>query len=357
MEGYIGTLLEEARIRRGECSEPIDTVYFGGGTPSLLPPSLLRRLCEELRNILPLEHVREWSVEANPGTVSPEWLDTALEAGISRISLGMQAAQPAILAVLGRIHGPEAVSRSVALARQAGFRNLSLDVMFGIPGQTLPDWRETLDTALALAPDHLSAYGLIPEEGTPLEEDLREGRLKLPEPEEEREMYDLALRRLGKSGFEQYEISNFARPGYACRHNIGYWRQIPYLGLGLSAASMLPLPAPEGGFACLRRTNPVAFEEYERCVRHPETAAKLCSFEEVRGRDARFETLMLGLRMNEGVSEKDFETLHGVSMADCYGPVLTRLRDGGLLDFSDGCWRLTRRGMDIQNSVLTELME
>ncbi len=355
MDAYVSCLLKEAEAQRGQVTEPLDTVYLGGGTPSLLSPAALGRLLKGLRERLPIRPGAEWTSEANPGTLTAAWLDAARSGGVNRLSLGMQAAQPAILSVLGRIHRQEETEQSVRAARQAGFRNLNLDLMFGIPGQTRADWAETLEAALALGPEHLSAYGLIPEDGTPLTEDLRAGRLTLPEPEEEREMYGMLRDRLAAAGLFPYEVSNFARPGYACRHNIGYWRQVPCLGLGLSAASMLQLRRDAEGLRYLRVTNPRTLRAYRRLVE--EGAEEERERVPVSPAEARFETLMLGLRMYEGVSEADFLALHGVSLAACYGAKLRRLRDGGLMNRAGDRWFLTERGMDIQNAVLVELMD
>ena len=247
-EAYIEALIQEA-AGRSDVSEPLSTVYFGGGTPSLLPPALLSRLFSGMQASLDLSAVTECTVEANPGTVTEEWLETAVACGVNRISFGMQAYQRRLLEILGRIHRFDAVEESVRLARRAGIGNINLDLMFGIPEQTREDWRETLSAALSLRPDHISAYGLIPEEGTSLERDLTSGRLSLPEPEAERAMYDDAIRELERAGLAQYELSNFARPGKQCRHNIGYWDMTPYLGLGVSAASMFRLPDSAPSFS------------------------------------------------------------------------------------------------------------
>lgn len=307
----------------------------------------------------------EFTIEANPGTVTPDWAETALKLGINRISLGMQAAQPHILHFLGRIHTYEDVKRSVRIVRSAGFANLSLDLMFGIPGQSIEDWQSTLEAALSLSPDHISAYGLIPEEGTPLFKKLQEKQCTLPEPEYEREMYDLAIARLLHDHFYQYEISNFARPGYACKHNIGYWSQVPYIGLGVSAASMLPSEQlsdintlHSAGLSSVssyfRRKNPDNIELYCRTVRNTDYNNSETDY--IAGKNAEFETMMLGLRMNKGISESFFTEQYGISMNSVYGDSLTRLSDSGLLVYNQHICRLTRKGMDLQNSVLLELM-
>ena len=349
--GYLRDVTVEAASRAAELGpQEVETVYVGGGTPSLLPFPMMRSLLEEVFQYFPPAPAAEFTSEANPGTLTQAWLEGMAFLGLNRLSLGMQAAQDSLLSsVLGRIHQFGEVQQSVALARAAGIRNINLDLMFGIPGQSMDMWRESLSAALSLHPEHLSCYGLIPEPGTPLFDQLERGALTLPDEEDERLMYEDALIILRGHGFEQYEISNFARPGFACRHNIGYWRRVPYLGLGVSAASMFRLP----GNAALREKNPVSLAEFRRmtqgeCPREQETVSPM---------DARFETMMLGLRMNEGVSESAFLAEHGVPLERQYGGPLHRLQQAGLVDRRDGRWFLTRRGMDIQNAVLVELMD
>lgn len=352
---YVSTIVREAEMRCHEANEPVETVFIGGGTPSLLAPEQFSDLVRGIRNFFPFRDPVEFSVEANPGTVSERFLRAAVSAGVNRISLGMQAYQTPILQFLGRIHTFEDVKRSVGLIRSSGIRNINLDLIFGIPGQTLSEWKETLDAAISLSPDHISAYGLIPEEGTPLFRRLESKDAELPDPELERQMYDLAIRILRTAGLEQYEISNFARKGFECRHNIGYWNQAQYIGLGLSASSMLILNHHSDGLTCLRKTNPSDPVVYEEMIRSGDFSA--VDRETVLPAEARFETMMLSLRMNRGISESRFLELHGVTIESCYGDKLEQLLREGLLRHDNGTWSLTRRGMDIQNSILVELME
>lgn len=354
MGEYVDAVLREGKARAVALGNPaVDTVFLGGGTPSVLPAALLDQLLEGLLRLFPLKPGAEFTTEANPGTLTRPWLETAAAHGINRLSLGMQALQPSLLRTLGRIHDFDQVQQSVALARACGLQNISLDLMFGLPGQSRAMWRASLEAALSLEPQHLSCYGLIPEEGTQLSAMLQDGQLTLPDEEEERLMYDDCLTLLQEQGYRQYEISNFAKPGYACRHNLGYWRQVPYLGLGASAASMLP--AETADVAYQRQTNPRSIPAYLSMVRDGTWTQR--ETEPVTRAEARFETMMLGLRTMEGVSESTFLALHGVSLAACYGPRLQVLKSRGLLEYADGRWFLTRRGMDIQNSVLVELMD
>ena len=353
-EKYIGLILKEASSRIREAEESVQTVYIGGGTPSLLPEKLLRILISGLRGLYTIEEDAEITAEANPGTVSASWLSAAAGLGVNRLSFGMQAYQEHLLRILGRIHHFEEVMRSVELARQAGISNISLDLMFGIPEQTEYDWEETLNRALSLHPTHISTYGLIPEKGTPLLSDLNKGILSLPDPDAERRMYDLAISTLQQHGFSQYEISSFALANCECRHNIGYWTQVPYIGLGVSAASMTQIIRKKDGISYSRRTNPDTLSSYFSMM---ESDSSLYYCEKISPIEARFETMMLGFRMNRGIPEKAFQQMHGVTMESCYGDKLSDLEQKGLLIHTNGIWKMTRRGFDIQNSILVELME
>ncbi len=351
MSAYVDALLLEAEyMAQHAAGTALETAFIGGGTPSLLPPALLERMLNGLHDHFVFPDGMEFTTEANPGTLTEDWLHTAKAGGVNRLSLGLQASQPHLLRLLGRIHTLEDAITSVRMARQAGFDNISLDLMFGLPGQTPAMWRDTLHAALSLEPQHLSCYGLIPEEGTPLMRDLDAGRLVLPDEDDERQMYDDTLDTLARHGYLQYEISNFALPSCECRHNIGYWQQVPYIGLGASAASMLPDRQGER-----RLCNPAQINDYMDMVRDCRWTMRETTI--VTRKEMQFETLMLGLRMTQGVSEKEFWALHGVSMADCFGAKLRALEEQGLLLHQEGRWQLTRRGMDVQNTVLVDLMD
>ena len=353
MASYVDALLCEAAVQADRLHHPpMDTVFIGGGTPSLLPAPLLDQLLTGIRQLFSFADDVEFTTEANPGTLTEDWLKTAVCHGVNRLSMGMQAYHPELLRTLGRIHDFTQVEFSVAMACAAGISNISLDLMFGLPGQTRAQWLETLHAALTLHPQHLSCYGLIPEDGTPLKDDLDAGRLTLPDEETERAMYDDALALLAEHGYEQYEISNFALPGCACRHNLGYWQQIPYLGLGASASSML---TDSPGCAYTRETNPAAIDAYISMVQQQQWSQRECI--PITPREAMFETMMLGLRTNAGVSEAAFLQRHGTSLEQRYGQQLHSLQVRGLLTHRDDSWTLTRRGMDVQNAILVELMD
>lgn len=353
-EEYTELILKEARQRSGEICEPVHTVYIGGGTPSVLPVPVFRKLLKGLRTIYDMDSVKEFTCEANPGTLSDDWLACAVEYGVNRLSVGMQAYQPELLKTLGRIHQFDAVAQAVEMSHMAGIQNINLDLIFGIPGQSLPQWADTIGHALSLHPSHISAYGLIPEEGTPLYEDIQAGILTLPDPDDEREMYDYALNQFRQDGMAQYEISNFAIPGRECIHNIGYWSQVPYIGLGISASSMTNLSITDAGMTYIRKTNPASFSGYQKMVNESQPNPDP---EYIGPSESRFETMMLGLRMNKGVSDETFRKMHGLSVHESFGSKLEKMMDAGLLIHENGYWKMTRRGLDIQNMLLVELLD
>ena len=352
-EAYINLLLKEAELRAEEADEKITTIYLGGGTPSLLSSRLLEKLIRGLNSIFNLDSVSEFTSEANPGTVTEDWLEKAAELGVNRISFGMQASQDSLLCILGRIHRQDEVFHSMELARQAGFKNINLDLIFGIPTQTEDDWTQTLLTALSLHPEHISAYGLIPEEGTPLFNDLRMNRLQLPDADMERNMYSKAVSLLHSYGLQRYEISNFARPGCECMHNIGYWTQVPYIGVGISAASMTGFRSLPDGITYSRSTNPCSWADYRSMI----LGKKLPVPEVISPKEARFESVMLGFRMADGINEDTFMRMHKVSLEDCYGEKLHKYCENGLIIQEGHHWRMSERGFDIQNTILSDLMD
>lgn len=338
MAAYVERLCDEMRGYRGRVFQ---TVFIGGGTPSCLPEKLIKRLCDTLHACFVLAPGAEMTCEMNPGTVTDGFLKTIREAGFNRASMGMQAKGEKLLKTLGRTHRDHDVGRTAVLLKANGFDNFNIDLMFGIPGQTAQDVREAIQGAAALGASHISCYGLIVEENTPLARDIASGRQTLPDEEAERGMYDLAARLLKDKGYQQYEISNFAQKGRACRHNIGYWRQKPYLGVGLAAHSYV-----DG----VRFYNTEDLSEYLRGV-------TVAGRETLSPSDSRFETLMLGLRMTQGVRLKDFESLHGMTLQSAFGEKMKPLIKKELLEIKGGALKLTRRGMDVQNAVLVELMD
>ena len=341
MAPYVDAVLSEM-ARRGDRDAKdagVATLYIGGGTPSLLPPRLMERLLSGVRQFFHVLPGAEWSCECNPGTVTADFLAVLRDHGVNRLSMGAQESHNRLLRILGRIHDWDQVVSSVNLAQQFGFDSLNLDLMLGLPTQTLSDVAATLDAALALSPTHLSCYGLILEEGTPLTRAVQNGAYTLPDEDTERAMYELCRETLARHGFQQYEISNFAQPGFACRHNLDCWRRKEYLGLGCAACGFL---------GHVRYQNPARLSDYLDGKPPEETV--------ISPEDARFESVMLGLRAMEGVSDAAFQRAHGLTIREAFGDKLDRPLRQGLIHWEDGCLRLTRRGMDVQNAVLVELM-
>ena len=319
---------------------PVTTVYVGGGTPSILDPSLFLQLMKHARTVFPWSNDAEVSVEMNPGTITYDFLKAAKESGVNRVSMGAQSASDRLLRSLGRIHRAADVRDSMTKLREHGFRNINLDMMIGLPGQTLEDVLDTAECFMALDPTHISCYSLIVEEGTPMYDMVAHGSVDLPDEDLEREMYHRTAELLNNSGYRQYEISNFAKDGHACRHNLDCWNRGEYLGIGVSAASLI-------GHERIRNAPQISAYLADQT---PETIT-------LTEEDERFESVMLGLRLTAGLSNEEFFKRHGVRLQDVYGVTIDKLVGQGLLQWTDGHLHCTPRGADIQNEVLTEFME
>jgi oxygen-independent coproporphyrinogen-3 oxidase len=318
----------------------VATVFFGGGTPSILPVALIEELLVACREAFAVDAEAEISLEANPGTVDEAKLAGLRRLGVNRLSLGVQSARPDELALLGRLHSFEQAVQAVAMARRAGFDNLSLDLIYGLPDQSLLDWEVTLEASLALSPDHLSAYCLTVEEGTPLAEGVAAGRVPEPDPDLAAEMYELTEAVLDRDGFTHYEISNWAKPGRECRHNLVYWRDGDYLGFGAGAHSHR-----EGR----RWWNVRAPGEYVARVgagESPQAGGEVLSREQAMG-----EMMMMGLRLREGVSNARFRGRFGQGLGEVFGRELEELAEQGLIEWGGERARLTARGRLLGNRV------
>ena len=328
----------------------ITTVFIGGGTPSVPDPALIGAVLDQIRNKFFMAPDAEITIEANPGTLYKEKLEDYLEHGVNRLSLGLQSPQNRELKILGRIHTWEEFLESFSLAREAGFSNINIDLMSAIPDQTYEDWKKNLCTVAALGPEHISAYSLIVEEGTPFAAMAERGELPLPEEETERAMYEETIEVLAKYGFHRYEISNYARDGYECRHNVGYWIRRDYLGFGIGAASLIDN---------VRFQNEKSLGAY---LAHP-----LESREEEQTltvQDRMEETMFLGLRLTRGVSCVDFAEQYGRTVEEVYGEVIARNVADGLLTVTerkenqkkDRLLALTKRGLDLSNYVMAQFL-
>jgi oxygen-independent coproporphyrinogen-3 oxidase len=324
----------------------VPTVFFGGGTPSLLPLDLVEKLFRVSRLTFDVSRDVEITLEANPGTVTPAYLRGLRALGVNRLSLGVQSAHAEELRLLGRIHTWAQAVESVAWAREAGFENLNLDLIFGLPAQTPARWRETLEAALALEPEHLSLYDLSVEEGTVLAEQIARGKLPAPDEDLAAEMYELAEEMLAEAGFFHYEISNWAKADTnVCRHNLVYWRNEPWLGVGAGAHSWL-----EGR----RWANARHPREYIAAMEAGGTP--VAEVEEIDQQMEMGETMMLGLRLAEGVSDGRFRARFGARLEKVFHDELVELQSLGLLAW-DGCVAcLTPRGRLLGNQVFARFV-
>ena len=338
---YIEALLKEIRAAEHTEDYEIVSVFIGGGTPSALKAEAIASIMRTLQEQFFFCEDAEVTIEANPGTVDLEKLTIYRNVGINRLSLGLQSTDAEELKLLGRIHSYEEFLKSYEWAREAGFSNINIDLMFAIPGQTGEAWRQHLYQVAELNPEHISAYSLIIEEGTP----FAEQNLDLPDEDTEYQMYEDTAEILERYGYRQYEISNYAKQGYMCRHNAGYWQRLEYLGFGLGASSLY------GG---MRFSNTHQMQEYLKESRNPDQIRKDVT---VLSRNERIEEFMfLGLRMTEGISEKKFEENFDVRLMDIYGDILQKYEETGFMEHIETKWRLTRKGIHVSNHILADFL-
>lgn len=367
---YFEALLREIRTCGDFSDYVVTSVFIGGGTPSVLPGEWMEQMMEEIRRQFHIHPEAEITTEANPGTVDKEKMKCYRKAGFNRISFGCQSADDQELKKLGRIHTWGAFLDGYQLAREAGFQNINVDLMSGLPGQRVASWEKSLRKVAELRPEHISAYSLILEEGTPFYE--MQDQLDLPDEESERLMYERTAEILGDYGYEQYEISNYAKPGFACRHNVGYWTGREYLGLGLGASSLIK--------NC-RFHNTGDMEVYLREMLQPEISSgeaaringqwkgangwydphDLCKgiredIQELSEQERMEEFMILGLRMTEGVSEVEFEKLFHIKIDQIYGDIFKKYCLGGFLRRERGRIFLSREGISVSNTILSEML-
>lgn len=365
-EIYLERLKEEIKARGAIYQDyNIETLFIGGGTPSLMTGQQLTELLDTVRASFHVSPVGEWTMECNPGTTDAETLRIYRNAGINRLSFGLQSMNDEELKYLGRIHTAKQFAENYQAARRVGFENINIDLMSALPGQTTASWLDTLNKAAAFEPEHLSAYSLIIEEGTPfwdLYGDDRSGEadvdgiiadgvvgqqgkaaiLTLPDEDSERQMYHLTKRILAEKGYERYEISNYARKGFECRHNLIYWQRKDYLGLGLGAASMV------GNRRFSNVSDMTSYmHDWSYCQ------------EEILDRKAQIEeTMFLGLRCTAGVSDRMFTEKFGQSMMDIYGDIIRKYISEGFLVFHPSGDRLafSEAGTDVSNWILSDFL-
>ena len=363
MPAYVEALIDEAELLAQAAGQrlPVHTIFFGGGTPSLLPANDVEKILDALSLAFSLSDSVEISLEANPGTLNLAKLQGFKAAGINRLSFGVQSASPEELRLLERQHDFEDVIQAVAWARQAGFDNLNLDWIFGLPGQSLASWERNIELAISLNPEHMSLYALSIEHGTPFKDLAARGLLEDIDPDLAADMYELGAQRLEEAGYTQYEISNWAKPGpngepLACRHNVQYWRNLPYAGLGAGAHGFLQ------GQRTANVLAPAAYIQRMKIGKvgpFPRTPATIGA-EPVEPDREMAETMMMGLRLVEsGVSRREFQQRFGKPLAEVYGPQVERLIDFGLMESVYGhqnSVRLTERGRLLGNQVFKEFV-
>ena len=338
---YVQALLREIQaVEEGE-GRSVSSIFIGGGTPSVLDERLLGDILREIRNRFKMEEDSEITIEVNPGTANIGKLQAYREMGINRLSIGLQSPEDRELKILGRIHNYGQFLETYQEARTVGFDNINIDLMSAIPDQTYEGWVKNLRTVAELEPEHISAYSLIVEEGTP----FAARKLNLPDEDTEYNMYEATAQILKEYGFEQYEISNYARKGRKCRHNVGYWTRQDYLGFGLGASSL---------YGKERFANTADMKKYLKNSKNPEKIRE--KEPSLTREDEMAEFMFLGLRMTKGISKADFQRCFGCTIESVYGEVLEKYESMELLLEKDGRIFLSREGIHVSNSIMAEFL-
>lgn len=344
MDRYIQALGKELEGTRA-IPDGFQTVYIGGGTPTALDEAQLERLLTLVKDVTGTNPPRECTIEANPGTLNPGKVRLMKAGGIDRVSLGVQSFSERGLEILGRIHSPVEAEEGFYVLREAGFSNINLDLIFGWPGQTLEEWGQDLQKVLGLGPEHVSAYCLTIERGTPISMDVRTGRLIGSDEDLQHKMFKKTLASFTRAGYKHYEISNFALKGRECLHNINYWNNGPYLGLGAGAFS----------YVNGRRYSNV--KDVQKYIEKITSGKRAISFTEtLPPRRRAAETLVMALRMRSGIAEGEFHRRTGYSLTELYGPSIEKFSRLGLLSLTRGRLRLTQKGLFLANQVMVELV-
>ncbi len=340
---YFDALIKEIHSCGDYSDYNVTSIFFGGGTPSAVPGEWIAEILDEIKTHFEIKKDAEITIEANPGTVDQQKLSSYKIAGINRISFGCQSSNNTELNMLGRIHTWEDFLKSYQQARECGFENINVDLMSGLPNQTVQSWEDTLNKVINLSPEHISAYSLIVEEGTPFYEVADD--LNLPDEEAERLMYERTADILKEHGYEQYEISNYARDGKTCVHNIGYWIGREYLGLGLGASSLIDNN---------RFNNTDNMKKYLECSGDRKVIRQ--DILPLSKENQMEEFMILGLRMTSGVSEKEFVKRFHNKIDEIYGDVLGKYCKDGYLERKDDRIHFTRKGISVSNIILSEML-
>lgn len=346
IDAYTDALIKEMNMYKNRLIDyKIKTIFIGGGTPSILDINKLDEVVKQLHKKFNISGDIEFSIESNPGTLTKEKLKFYNSIGINRLSIGLQSFNNEILKFIGRIHSKEDFIENYYSARDAGFKNINIDLIYGLPGQNLNDWERTLQQAIKIKPEHVSAYSLKIEEGTTFHKLFEERKLNLPSDEEDRDMYHLGISLLNKNGIKQYEISNFSKAGYECKHNLIYWNNQEYLGMGVSAHSYL------------NKNRFSNFNDINEYIHSINSETLPVSAEEIKDKqDEITETIFLGLRLNKGLNLRKFNDRFGVSIFELYGEKIDKLVSLGLLTTEENHIKLTSYGMDVSNQVFVEFI-
>lgn len=343
IENYVNLLLCEIKKQSVFYGDHrVISIFMGGGTPSLLPAEETGRILRQIRENYSVAPDAEITMECNPGTVTAEKLKNYITYGINRLSLGLQSTDDAELARIGRIHSYGDFLATYRMAREAGFQNINIDLMAALPGQSLDSYRRSLERVAGLSPEHISAYSLILEEGTPLY--VNQKSFVFPTEDEDREMYELTGRYLAEEGYQRYEISNYAKDGFACRHNCVYWRRGDYVGFGLGASSMVEN---------VRWKNPEKHAAYAVYVDHPE---KRKDGQALTPEEQMEEFMFLGLRLTEGIDMGAFQRMFGKNVEEVYGKSIAEFEARGLLARTGERLSLTPHGIDVSNIIFAEFL-
>ncbi|NLJ78543.1 MAG: oxygen-independent coproporphyrinogen III oxidase [Tissierellia bacterium] len=346
MDEYMNYMMKEMDLYREVLSGyNIRTIFIGGGTPSHIDGRHIYNVLEYIHSNFNCNGLEEITMESNPESLDEEKLNIYAQAGIDRISIGLQSLDDGLLKGIGRCHNAKDFYRAYDLVRKVGFEDVNLDLMFGLPNQSLRDCRDTLEEAISLDSEHISLYSLILEEGTPMDRWYEDGRIELPDDELERDMYHMGQELLRTRGYHQYEISNFCKEGFECKHNLYYWKLKPYIGFGLSAHSNMDsrrfwnYSSFEGYYNSLDKGSfPIEGEE------HIDTELEMAEY------------MIMGLRMIKGIDRNEFHNRFHIDVEDIYGAVLEEYESRGLLDMDGGSIRFTPRGLDLSNLVYVDLL-
>ncbi len=344
MDYYVAAVLKEARLRSGELKNAVNTLYVGGGTPSLLSTDHLRTLIDGLSNVFDLSKLQEFTIEVNPDDVTSEMMTAYQSLGVNRVSMGVQSFDDKDLHFINRRHSSQQALEAVENIRNSGVNNVSIDLIYGIPGQTLDTWMHNVQQAIALGVQHISAYCLSYEEGTPLWHMRERGEVQEVDEETTVRMYEVLVEHLRKAGYLHYEISNFALPGFESKHNSSYWDGTPYLGLGAAAHSY------DGG--TVRSYNPADIDGYMKCL---DLDMLPCEREQLSPVEQYDEMVMLALRTSRGLDPSRLDRRFGHAESEAFKTKAQRFVECGLLVCENGVYRLSQKGVMVSNAVISDL--